>query len=62
MGSKTIRSRRILLCISKNDYEEAINIYELLVELVREEYGEKLSRLSDFHAFTALANDILKKK
>ncbi|HEM2197440.1 TPA: PTS sugar transporter subunit IIA, partial [Listeria monocytogenes] len=39
-----------------------INIYELLVELVREEYGEKLSRLSDFHAFTALANDILKKK
>lgn len=51
-----------LLCISKNDYEEAINIYELLVELVREEYGEKLSRLSDFHAFTALANDILKKK
>lgn len=51
-----------LLCISKNDYEEAINIYELLVELVREEYGEKLSRLSDFNAFTALANDILKKK
>ncbi|MBC8921989.1 PTS sugar transporter subunit IIA, partial [Escherichia coli] len=36
--------------------------YELLVELVREEYGEKLSRLSDFNAFTALANDILKKK
>ncbi|EHW9791021.1 TPA: BglG family transcription antiterminator [Listeria innocua] len=51
-----------LLCISKNDYEEAINIYELLVELVREEYGEKLAALKDFTDFTSLANDILKKK
>lgn len=51
-----------LLCISKNDYEEAINIYELLVELVREEYGEKLAALKSFTDFTSLANDILKKK
>lgn len=51
-----------LLCISKNDYEEAINIYELLVELVREEYGEKLAALKDFTDFISLANQILKKK
>lgn len=51
-----------LLCISKHDYEEAINIYELLVELVREEYGEKLANLTNFREFTTLAKDILKKK
>ncbi|MBC1474036.1 BglG family transcription antiterminator [Listeria grandensis] len=48
-----------LLCISKNDYEEAIHIYELLVELVREEHRDKLARLTTFQEFVALAKDIL---
>lgn len=51
-----------LLCISKNDYEEAINIYELLVELVREEYLEKLASLVSFNEFIRLAEEVLKKK
>ncbi|MBC1936362.1 BglG family transcription antiterminator [Listeria grandensis] len=48
-----------LLCISKNDYEEAIHIYELLVELVREENQDKLAKLTTFQEFVALAKDIL---
>lgn len=51
-----------LLCISKNDYEEAINIYELLVELVREEYLEKLASLVGFNEFIRLVEEVLKKK
>lgn len=61
-GQKQTVQVIFLLCISKNDYEEAINIYELLVELVREEYLEKLANLAGFKEFIRLAEEVLKKK
>lgn len=61
-GQKQTIQVIFLLCISKNDYEEAINIYELLVELVREEYLEKLANLAGFKEFIRLAEEVLKKK
>ncbi|MBM5610108.1 PTS sugar transporter subunit IIA [Listeria seeligeri] len=61
-GQKQTIQVIFLLCISKNDYEEAINIYELLVELVREEYLEKLANLAGFKGFIRLAEEVLKKK
>lgn len=50
-----------LLAISKNDYEEAIEIYDLLVELVRAEYLSKLLNCKGFEDFKLMIEEVSRK-
>ena len=51
-----------LLAISKDDYEEAIEIYDLLVELVRVEYLSRLLKCERFEDFRLLIEEISKQE
>lgn len=50
-----------LLAISKDDYEEAIEIYDLLVELVREEYLSRLLNCERFEDFKLMIEEVSRK-
>jgi activator of the mannose operon (transcriptional antiterminator) len=50
-----------LLAISKEDYEETIEIYDLLVELVRQEYLSRLLNCVRFQDFKLLIEEVSKK-
>lgn len=47
-----------LLAISKDDYEETIEIYDLLVELVREEYLSRLLNCERFEDFKLMIEEV----
>lgn len=47
-----------LLAISKEDYEEAMGIYDFLVEIIRENHADSLSSARNFHEFILKARMI----
>ena len=50
-----------LLAISKDDYEEAMAIYDLFVTFMRERAMTRLRDSSDFDSFKAVALDCLSR-
>ncbi|MBM7541011.1 BglG family transcription antiterminator [Amphibacillus cookii] len=47
-----------LLAISKEDYDQTLNIYDFLVEVIRRNYGDKLINAVTFQQFIELAKKL----
>ncbi|WP_017471262.1 BglG family transcription antiterminator [Amphibacillus jilinensis] len=47
-----------LLAISKEDYEQTLNIYDFLVEVIRRNYAEKLAGSIHFKHFTEISKQL----